>query len=261
MTSADTLLAAGDLLGARQVLVETIKRAPADQPARMFLFQLLALTGEWDKAAAQLRALASLSPEAQILAVVYNQALAAEKQRAAAFAGGGPVPVLVSSSPWIETLAQAIGAFARGDVTRGEDLRGTAFEAAPDTPGECDGRTFGWIADADARFGPCFEAIVGGNWGLVPFEAVSAITSEGPVDLRDLIWYPVQMALRSGQTAAALLPARYPGTEDAEYGLRLGRATEWREGPSGDEGVGQRLWSFDNGDDLGILSLRRLSML
>ena len=261
MESADVLLAAGDLDGARRVLVETVKRAPADQPARMFLFQLLALSGEWDKAAAQLRALASLSPEAQMLSVVYGQALEAEKQRAAAFAGAAPVAVLVASSPWVETLAESIGAFAGGETGRGEDLRAAAFEAAPATPGECDGRAFGWIADADPRFGPCFEAIVAGRWGLVPFEAVSAMTSQGPADLRDVIWYPVEMALRSGQSAAALLPARYPDTERGDPAERLGRSTVWRAGSSGDEAVGQRLWSFDDGDDVGLLSLRRLSML
>jgi len=261
MDAADELLTAGDLDGARRVLVETVKRAPGDQQARMFLFQLLALCGEWDKASTQLRGLAALSPEAQMLSVVYNQAIEAEKQRAAAFAGVGPVPVLVSTGPWIDTLAESISAFARGESGRGEELRGQAFDGATDTPGECDGRSFVWVADADARFGPCFEAIVAGKWGLVPFEAVSAMTSEGPVDLRDLVWYPVEIALRSGQSAAALLPARYPGTEEAGAAVRLSRSTEWRSGASGEEGLGQRLWSFDDGDDLGMLSLRRLSML
>ena len=73
------------------------------------------------------------------------------------------------------------------------------------------GRKFGWIADVDPRLGPCFEAIVAGKWGLVPFEAISRIKTEGPRDLRDVVWLPVEMALRSGQSAAALLPARYPG--------------------------------------------------
>ena len=65
MSDANALLNAGDLNGARAALVDQVKRAPQDQPARMFLFQLFCLLGEWEKAKSQLRALASLSPEAQ----------------------------------------------------------------------------------------------------------------------------------------------------------------------------------------------------
>jgi type VI secretion system protein ImpE len=90
MRNADDLLRAGDLDGARQALVERVKRAPDDQPSRMFLFQLFCILGEWDKAKAQLKVLTQLSPEAQMLAVAYNLAIDAELQREKAFAGELP---------------------------------------------------------------------------------------------------------------------------------------------------------------------------
>ncbi len=160
-----------------------------------------------------------------------------------------------------ELLAAALTAWAAGDSAKAEPLRDAAFDAAPDTPGECDGRKFVWIADADPRFGPCLEVIIAGSWGLVPFEAVEAINSEGPKELRDLAWLPVQLALRSGQTAAAFLPTRYPGAAEASPALRLARGTEWRESPLGDIGAGQRLFAVSDGEDLPLLSLRRLTML
>jgi type VI secretion system protein ImpE len=270
---ADELLRAGDLDGARASLVDVVKRAPDDQAARMFLFQLMAVSGEWDKAVAQLRALGSLSPEAQMLASVYNQAINAEKTRLDAYAGKRPFEVLVASSSWVEQLAQGLTASAAGRVQEGEDLRNQALDAAGDTPGTlvagpegepaeaANDRSFLWVADADPRLGPCFEAIVTGRWGLVPFEAVSRIKVDGPRDLRDLVWLPVEMMLRSGQSAAAFLPVRYPGTESAgESDLRLSRATEWRDGPNGETPVGQRLWSFDDGSEVGVLSVSRLDM-
>ena len=55
---ADQLLRDGDLDGARSALVETVRSNPADARARMFLFQLLAVAGEWDKAHTHLEALA-----------------------------------------------------------------------------------------------------------------------------------------------------------------------------------------------------------
>ena len=93
----------------------------------------------------------------------------------------------------------------------------------------------------------------------MPFEAVQQVTSEGAADLRDLVWYPVQIAFKSGQSVAAFLPARYPGTaETGDAELLLGRRTDWRDGASGQEGLGRRLLTLSDGSDVDLLSLRRL---
>jgi len=256
--TADEYLKDGDLNGARAELVGILKRSPEDQRARMFLFQLLCICGEWDKATTQLRALASLSPEAEMLAAAYNPLIEAEKARAAAFSGAAAVPILIATSDWVEVLARSITAGAQGRTDEADALRDQAFDAAPSIPGEFNGRRFGWIADADSRFGPSLELIVGGRWGLVPFEALTELTSEGVQDLRDLIWLPVELTMRSGQSASGFLPARYPGSEAAGAQARLAKVTEWAEGGAG---LGQRLWTFDDGEDVGVLSLRQLQLL
>ena len=256
MTDVDQHIRAGELGAARAALVEAVRKAPGDAGPRMFLWQLMAVLGEWDKATTQLRSLASVSAEAQMLSTVYGQALGQEKIRANAYAGRGPFPVLVSSSPWIDTLAKGLEAACGGRADEAETLRDEAFEQAGDTPGMVGEQKFGWIADVDSRLGPCFEAIVAGRWGLVPFEAVDSLKTEGPKDLRDIVWLPVQMALRSGQSAAALLPARYPGTEDAADALKLGRGTEW----DGETPFGQRVWSTDSDLDVGLLDFNEIKM-
>jgi len=259
MADADELLRAGDLEGARAALVEGVKRAPTDQGVRMFLFQLLCLLGEWDKAQSHLRSLASLSPEAQMLAVNYNLAIEAERARGRVFAGDEQPALLVGSSPWAGDLARALGALAAGRVAEAEECRDRAFEAAPDTPGELDGVEFEWIADGDTRFGPALEAIIAGRWGLVPFDAIERIESAGPQDLRDLVWLPAEIAFKTGQSVNAMLPVRYPGAEDlADNGLRMGRRTDWRDEPWGAAGIGQHEWSLGESGEAGLLSLRRL---
>ena len=260
MADADALLRAGDLEGARASLVEAVKKGPQDQPARMFLFQLLCVGGEWDKAQTQLRALAQLSPEAQMLAMAYGQAIEAEKFRAQVFAGGAQPALLVSSSAWAGDLTGALAALSQGRTADAEALRDKAFDAAPETPGDLDGTPFDWIADGDARFGPSLEAIIAGQWGLVPFDAIEKVESEGPKDLRDIVWLPVQLHFKTGQSVAALLPARYPGTEaQGDVSLRLTRGTDWADQPWGQAGLGQHEWSLSDGSDVGILSLRRLA--
>ena len=261
MADADELFRAGDLEGARLALNEAAKKAPADQSVRMYLFQLLCLMGQWDKAKIQLRTLAGLSPEAQMLAVTYNMAIDAEMTRAKVFAGEEPPTLLSAGSTWAGDLAAALGAQAQGRVDEAEERRSKAFDAAPDTPGDLDGEAFEWIADGDARFGPSFEAIIQGRWGIVPFDAVEQIKSEGPRDLRDLVWLPAEVAFRSGQSVNAMLPVRYPGSEALEdAGLRMARRTDWRDESWGAAGLGQHEWSLGGGGEAGLLSLRRLNL-
>ena len=224
----------------------------------MFLFQLLCVAGEWEKAAKQLEALARLSPEAQMLAIAYGQAMAAERVRDDVFAGRARLEQLVASE-WAAGLAEAIHCYATGEADRGADLRDAALDQAPDTPGTLDGDAFEWLADADSRFGPAFEAIIAGRYGLVPFDVVERVESEGPRDLRDVIWYPVQIAFRMGQSVAAFLPARYPGSEHAaDPAERLGRTTRWTDEPWGQAGSGQHLWMLSGGQERGLLSVRTL---
>lgn len=245
--------------GARAALIEAVRVAPADERARMFLFQLFSVAGEWEKAAKQLETLAALSAEARMLSVVYGQAIAAEKVRAEIFAGRQTAEAL-AGGPWLADLSEGIRAFAAGDAEAGSAARDAAFDAAPDTPGILDGVPFDWIADADGLFGPAFEAIVGGRYGLIAFDAVERISSEGPRDLRDTVWYPVEIGLRSGQSVAALLPVRYPGSETAEdRAERLGRATGWADAPWGQAGSGQHVWMLSGGEEQGLLSLRTLA--
>lgn len=258
LDDADQLLRAGDLDGARRALVEVVRARPADEQARMFLFQLLGIAGEWDKAKKQLELLAQLSPEAQMLSVAYGQAVDAERERADVFAGRTRIKQLVASD-WAEGLVDAIEHYAHGRIADGDAARDVAFEAAPDTPGTLDGVAFEWIADADSRFGPAFEAIIGGRYGLVPFDTVASVKSDGPKDLRDTVWYPIQLAFKSGQSVAALLPARYPGSElSDDVNERLGRATGWRDTDWGQAGSGQHLWALSSEDERDLMSVRQL---
>jgi type VI secretion system protein ImpE len=189
VSKADDLLRGGDIAGARAALVSAVRAQPSDEQARMFLFQLLALSGEWEKARTQVQALAQLSPEAQMLAAAYGQAIEAEGVRKSVFAGGAKAEVLIGADGWASGVSDAIELLAQGKSEEGLAARDAALDVAPDCPGSFNGTSFEWIADADSRFGPSFEAIIAGRYGIIPFDTVQKITSDGPVDLRDLIWY------------------------------------------------------------------------
>lgn len=260
MASPDDLIKAGDVAAARAALIDEVRARPDDRQARMFLSQVLLILGEWDKALTHMKALANLSPEALTLFTAYDRAVTAEKQREQVFAGKIAPEGLAPGGPWFALLLQALAAETRGDAETAAARRAEAFDQAPETKGTVDGAPFDFIADADSRFGPALEAIVDGKYGLIPFESVIEISTDGVRDLRDLVWMPARVSLRTGQSGHVYLPVRYPGAAaDSDPAIKLARKTEWEDhGDLGNHGRGQRV--FDAGEaEVAILELRRLT--
>lgn len=256
---AQSLLRSGDIAGARAALAGELRRSPADGRLRQFFWQLLALVGEWDKAEQQLRTLSTTDPKAMMLGSVYNQALAAMRTRAAVLSGAERGRSLVGSEPWVERLLDALQAFGRGDAGAAL-LSDAALEDAPASAGSIDGEAFGWIADADQRFGPMLEAVIGDNYGFVPFAACKRIKVSEPVDLRDTVWLPIEIETRSGQTSMAFAPVLYPGTTDSgDNALILARRTDWSAQAGIEVGTGQRVIATDTADH-GILAIRDIRL-
>jgi len=256
---AQALLRSGDIAGARSALSGELRRSPGNVPARQAFWQLLAVAGEWDKAEQQLRTLSTTEPKAMMLGGVYNQVLKASRLRARVLSGQERGVSLVGSEPWVEALLDALQASGqgRGDAAA---LSEAALEAAPGSAGSIDGDAFEWIADADQRFGPMMEAIIGDQYGLVPFAALKRVKFSPPEDLRDTVWLPVELETRSGQTSMAFMPVLYQGTEATGDGqLMLARRTDWVERDGTDAGLGQRLLTTDAGE-YPVLSSRDLRL-
>lgn len=260
MAGADELIQAGDVAAARAALIEEVRARPDDRAARMFLIQVQMVLGEWDKALTHMRALANLSPEALTFQTAYDRLIAGERMREAVFRGEAVAGKLAEGGPWFDKLIEALSADTRGDAAAATALRTEAFDAAPETPGDADGTAFTFFADTDTRLGPVLEVIIDGRYGLIPFEAVSKLESPGARDLRDIVWLPVQLTLKSGQAGAAFVPTRYPGAAAESDGqLKLARRTEWVDrGDLGSTGRGQRVFDAD-GTEIDLLSLRRLT--
>jgi type VI secretion system protein ImpE len=57
-----------------------------------------------------------------------------------------------------------------------------------------------------------------------------------------------------------MLPVRYPGSEaSADAAIRMARKTDWVDEAWGAAGCGQHEWSLSGGEDVGLLSLKRLT--
>jgi type VI secretion system protein ImpE len=238
-----------------------VRGEPANPKLRVFLFQLLSVLGEWERARDQLTALGELDAGSFPLVHLYGAAINCELLRREVFAGSRTPVMLGEPLPWVALLLQALAAEAQGRAPEAKALRGEALEQARAVSGTIDGDAFEWIADADSRLGPVCEAVIDGRYYWVPFERIRSLVVEPPSDLRDVLWMPAHLGLVNGGEAAALLPARYPGTESDPSGLiRLGRKTEWHEvAPDTFHGRGQRMLTTDS-NEYGFLNVRLIEL-
>jgi type VI secretion system protein ImpE len=259
--SAAESLRTGDLESALRQLQEDVKREPGKADHRIFLFQLLTVMGQWERALKQLQVIAELDPQALSMVQTYREAIRCEVLRGHVF-GGRRAPTLMGEPPgWVALLVEALRVTAESELAHAQSLRAEAFEAAEPTPGRIGDEAFEWIADADARLGPIFEAVVNGRYYWIPFASIAQVKIEEAADLRDVVWMPAWITLQNGGELASLVPTRYPGSESAEDGLvRMARKTEWHEAAPGDyRGVGQRLLATDLGER-SLMDIRQITM-
>jgi type VI secretion system protein ImpE len=259
--SAEQSLRNGDPAASLALLQEQVKAQPANARLRVFLFQLLCVLGQWERALNQLKVASGLDAGTLAMAQTYGDAVRCEAIRRDVFDGKKSPMIFGEPEQWLALLIESLLVAARGDPARAEQLRLQAFEDAPASAGDINGQPFEWIADADSRLGPVLEAVINGRYYWLPFSRLSAVTLEPPEDLRDVVWMPARLAFENGGEAVALIPTRYPGSERSEDGLiALARKTEWREvAPGVHHGLGQRLLTTDGGD-LPLMELRTLNV-
>jgi type VI secretion system protein ImpE len=222
------LLAAGKLKEAIESLGAEIRRRPTDARLRTCFFELLAFEGEFDRAAKHLAVLAQTSPEAGMGALLYRSALAAEQQR---------------------QLASREGSNPAKTGSAG--------------PGSLNGHAFQTIEDADPRIGASLEIFVAGEYVQLPFKHVGSVLMEPPRLLRDLIWATARVvtgpAFQGRELGEVIVPVLYPQSfQHARDEVKLGRATEWEETPSGRVPFGQKMLLVDGEETIPYLEIRQL---
>ncbi len=253
-------LQSGDVRLALDLLKADVRRAPRDARLRVFLFQLFCITGEWDRALAQLTVAGELDPAAAAMVQAYEVAIRCEVSRAGVFTGQQTPMVLGEPGEWLPLLLEALRLLSIGDAAQAARLRDAAFEAAPATAAIHDGQDAEWIADADPRLGPVVEAVVDGRYVWVPFARIRSIRIDPPADLRDQVWMPAHFTWENDGTAVGFIPTRYPGTTtSSDPTLLLARRTEWVEQDGWFIPVGQRVFVTDAAE-VALMDLRHLEL-
>ena len=249
-SDAEAALRAGDPRAALQHLTAAVRAEPADGKLRIFMAQLLCVLGQWERAHTQLNVVADMNVETVPMRETVGHAIRCELMRAQVFAGKRTPMVFGQPDEWLALLIESLLQQGHGNQPMAEDLARRAYDAAPPASGRIDGTAFEWIADADTRLGPVLEACVNGRYYWVPFSRLFKVVFDAPEDLRDCVWMPAQLMFSNGGETVALVPTRYPGSQDSADGaICLARKTEWTA--AGEDrwvGLGQRVLITDAGE-------------
>jgi type VI secretion system protein ImpE len=256
---AEAALREGDPARALAELQDAVRVAPADPKLRVFLFQLLCVLGQWERALTQLELCAQMDAAALPMRETYREAIRCELLRAEVFNGRKSPMLFGQPEGWIAKLIESLIRAGRGESGAARQLREEAFDEAPASAGTINEQRFEWIADADRRLGPVLEAVVNGRYCWVPFVRLARVQTEEPTDLRDAVWLPANLTFANGGETIALLPVRYPGSQHSDDGLiALARKTLWNEVEPGQyEGLGQRMLAT-NAAEIPLLEVRSL---
>jgi type VI secretion system protein ImpE len=248
--NAHELFQAGRLKDAIAALVEDVRARPTDTGARLLLGELLCFSGDLERADNHLDAAGHADAQALPYVVGLRQLIRAEQARRDFFREGRLPQFLAPPEGAVRALLEASVRVRAGAEAEAMELLDQVEEQRPKVSGSCDGRPFQDLRDLDDLTSCVLEVLTSdGRYFWVPIADVVSLELRAPSTPRDLLWRNVILTVRGGPEGEVFLPVLYAGTEaEADDGLRLGRATEWKGGDGTPvRGVGQR--TFLVGDD------------
>lgn len=254
--TAEEYLRQGDLTETLNHLQEQVRKQPDIVKHRIFLFQLLCVLGQWERAITQLNVAGELDESTLAMVSMYRQVIACERFREQVFLGSKEPIIFGKPKEWIALLIQAIKLTAQGEISKSQQLRAQAFDSITVTSGVLDKQPFEWFSDSDSRLGPVIEAIIDGRYLWIPLENLKTVVIDEPIDLRDVVWLPAHFTWDNGGENYGLIPTRYPLSYQHDPLLALSRKTEWQN--CGEDlflGLGQKIWATDT-DEYPIMDIR-----
>lgn len=250
-----------DLASSLKFLQGEVRDNPSEPKHRIFLFQLLSILGQWERALGQLNVLRDLNAESLSLVQTYQETLNCEALRGAVFSGKRSPLLFGEPEPWMALMLESLKLTGQGNAVESGAMRDKALQDAPTIGGTlslfpaktAEGQIaveplpFEWIADADSRIGPFLESIVNGKYFWIPFQRIRSISLEKVSDLRDLVWLPARFEWANGGETVGFVPTRYVDSQShTDDHVRLGWKTVWNEVGEGTYiGLGQRILATD----------------
>jgi type VI secretion system protein ImpE len=251
---AGRLFREGNLADALAAATLAVRRAPTDIRSRVLLAELLAFSGNIDRADVILDAAAELEPATAVVVAEFRQLLRGELARRQLFSDGRVPEFLGEPTTAQRSSLAAIVALRNGDAVEAARLAAQAEQDRPHPRGVARGLPFDDMRDADDLLASCFEVITTtGKYFWIAPERVLTLEFHAPKRPRDLFWRRASMQVASGPDGDVYVPVIYPPSKSEAAtmtdALRLGRATDWRSAGDGGPTVGMGAVTIMVGDD------------
>jgi type VI secretion system protein ImpE len=250
----------GDLEKATSIQIDWVRDHPSDVGSRLFLVELLAFQGEWDRAERQLKALLTNQAQEDAAVNLYIQCIESERKRTAFYSGKNSPKVLGQLT---DSMKLRLECFHKSDSEKDQAIQSALVLEAGAVSGyqiRLNGQKYQSGRDGDDLLGTVLEVFANGEYFWVDLSQVQVLIIEKPKYPRDLIWLPARLEMNE-EAGNVFLPVLYHGSAkltDSE--LRLGRATDW-ESRFDDRltvGLGQKEWYFDQGTAVSMVEWREL---
>jgi type VI secretion system protein ImpE len=258
--TADEHFKAARLGEAIDAQIKEVKAHPGDPNKRTFLFELLAFSGDLDRARRQIDAINYGQIELDSAVASYKKLLDAEQKRRDLFKQSLSPRFFGETPQHAQLRLQAVNRLREKNAKEAAERLNQAAGMVH-VRGQLNGKPIGELRDCDDLFGGVLEAMAHGEYYWVPLEQVASLAMKPPRFPRDLLWLPAKLEMHDGGTGDVFLPVLYPNThEHADPQVRLGRATDWSSSDGGPVlGVGGR--TFLAGDDaVSLLEFRELAL-
>lgn len=262
MHEAKQLLDSGDLTGAIEAALRTVKASPTDIPARTFLFELSCFAGDWARAEKQLEVIGHQDANAMIGSLIYKQCVEAEKKRAKFFEGSVKPEFLADPPDYVYGLLTANNRLREGKTDEAREILDKVEEERPALACTVNGTEMSDFRDYNDATSSILEVFIKDSYVWVPIEQVVSIKFFEPKSLRDLFWIQAELETDNGTNGEVFLPTLYEGSfKSDDDQVRLGRMTDWRD--AGSEiylGEGMRVFWMD-GSDRPVLDLKTVEFV
>jgi type VI secretion system protein ImpE len=255
---AGELYKAGRLNEAIEAQLQEVKASPLDQSKRLFLFELVAFSGDLDRARRQIDVLKYDDNDLERAVVGYRKLLESEQARRDLFSRGVAPGFFGEPTEHLRLRLEAVNCLRESAPAEAAELLARAADATPPVRGQLNGQPFNLLRDADDLFGGILEVMAQGRYFWAGLEQLRLVVMNPPRFPRDLLYIPARLELAT-EAGEVFLPALYPGShQHADDQVKLGRLTDWKDLGSGlTQGLGLHTYLVDD-EAIGLLEWREL---
>lgn len=222
MTARDAL-AQGRLHEALALQHAAVTETTDSATARLFLFELLTLSGHLAEARTELASIESTEASWPASRLQFRKLLTAIRHRELCRR-----PSVVATPPQhLKRRWRAAELAGHGESTAVE-FADRADAAIPEILGFVDGREFAGLRDSDDRFAGVFEVLMGRHWVWVALEQIRTLKLSPVAAVLDVAYRPGELRLADGREFAVTVPLVYPCSCRQGDDFALGHTVDWQ---------------------------------